>query len=160
MAGNSGGGLATAAGVRIAFKSVLIITASPMWFEFGDVWDSCPLAMDSGREGSQGILLRYRSISERVSAYCRGHSMAQQNIIGPAVRRLRVEKGLTQEAFAARCQLAGWDLSRETLSMIEAGLRRVNDAEVMMLAKVLGCELKDMFPANIRPVLPVLRHSK
>ncbi|HRH98290.1 MAG TPA: helix-turn-helix transcriptional regulator [Prosthecobacter sp.] len=58
------------------------------------------------------------------------------------------------------CQLAGWDLSRETLSKIEAGLRRVNDAEVMMLAKVLGCELKDMFPANIRPVLPVLRHSK
>jgi transcriptional regulator with XRE-family HTH domain len=86
--------------------------------------------------------------------------MAQQNIIGPAVRRLRVEQGLTQDAFAARCQLAGWDLSRETLSKIEAGLRRVNDAEVMMLAKVLGCELKDMFPANIRPVLPVLRHSK
>ncbi len=86
--------------------------------------------------------------------------MAQQNIIGPAVRRLRVEQGLTQDAFAARCQLAGWDLSRETLSKIEVGLRRVNDAEVMMLAKVLGCEFKDMFPANIKPVLPVLRHSK
>ena len=86
--------------------------------------------------------------------------MAQQNIIGPAVRRLRVEQGLTQDAFATRCQLAGWDLSRETLSKIEAGLRRVNDAEVMMLAKVLGCVIQDIFPANIRPVLPVLRHSK
>ena len=86
--------------------------------------------------------------------------MAQQNIISPAVRRIRVEKALTQEAFAARCQLAGWDLSRETLSKIEAGLRRVNDAEVMMLAKVLGCHIQDLFPTNIRPVFPVLRHSK
>lgn len=86
--------------------------------------------------------------------------MAQQNIIGPAVRRIRVEKGLTQDAFAARCQLAGWDLSRETLSKIEAKLRRVNDAEVMMLAKVLGCDIQELFPANFRPVLPVLRHSK
>jgi transcriptional regulator with XRE-family HTH domain len=86
--------------------------------------------------------------------------MAQQNIIGPAVRRIRVEEGLTQEAFAARCQLAGWDLSRETLSKIEAGLRRVNDAEVMMLSKVLDCDIQDLFPTNIRSVLPVLRHSK
>ncbi len=86
--------------------------------------------------------------------------MAQQNIIGSAVRRLRVEKGLTQDAFAARCQLSGWDLSRETLSKIEASLRRVNDAETMMLAKVLGCDIRDVFPANIKAVLPVLRHSK
>ncbi len=86
--------------------------------------------------------------------------MAQQNIIGSAVRRIRVEKELTQDALAARCQLAGWDLSRETLSKIEACLRRVNDAEVMMLAKILGCKITDLFPANTKSVLPVLRHSK
>ncbi|WP_397382458.1 helix-turn-helix transcriptional regulator [Prosthecobacter sp.] len=86
--------------------------------------------------------------------------MAQQNIIGSAVRRIRVENDLTQDAFAARCQLAGWDLSRETLSKIEASLRRVNDAEVMMLAKILGCKITDLFPANTKSVLPVLRHSK
>jgi transcriptional regulator with XRE-family HTH domain len=86
--------------------------------------------------------------------------MAQQNIIGSAVRRIRVEKGLTQDACAARCQLAGWDLSRETFSKIEACLRRVNDAEVMMLAKILGCKIADLFPATTKDVLPVLRHSK
>lgn len=86
--------------------------------------------------------------------------MAQQNIIGPSVRRIRVEKELTQDAFAARCQVAGWDLSRETLSKIEACLRRVNDAEVMMLAKILGCKITDLFPANTRSIMPVLRHSK
>lgn len=87
-------------------------------------------------------------------------NMAQQNIIGSAVRRIRVEKELTQDAFATRCQLAGWDLSRETLSKIEACIRRVNDAEVMMLAKILGCKITDLFPTNTKAVLPVLRHSK
>lgn len=86
--------------------------------------------------------------------------MARQNIIGPAVRRLRVEQGLTQDAFAARCQLTGWDLSRETLSKIEAQLRRINDAEALMLAKVLKCELSALFPQNIKDVFPVLRHSR
>ena len=83
-----------------------------------------------------------------------------QNIVGPAVRRLRVEQELSQDALAARCQVAGWDVSRETLSKIEAGLRRVNDAEVMMLAKILGCKIKELFPVHTKAVLLVLRHSK
>jgi hypothetical protein len=58
------------------------------------------------------------------------------------------------------CQIAGWDVSRETISRIEACLRRVNDAEVMVLTKVMDCELTDHFPANTKAVLPVLRHSK
>jgi transcriptional regulator with XRE-family HTH domain len=56
---------------------------------------------------------------------------------------------LSQEALAAKLQLAGWDLSRAGLSKIEAGLRRVNDAELWMLAKVLSCPLSDLFP--VRP---------
>lgn len=86
--------------------------------------------------------------------------MSQQNLIGPAVRRMRVELGLTQEALAARCQVAQWDVSRETLSKIEARLRRVNDAEVRMLAHILGCGIQDLFPQGVKTVLPVLRHSR
>lgn len=86
--------------------------------------------------------------------------MAKQNIIGPTVRRIRVELGLTQDALAARCQLSGWDLSRETLSKIESQLRRINDAEVMLVAKVLKCDIQDLFPDTIKTVLPVLRHSR
>jgi hypothetical protein len=44
--------------------------------------------------------------------------------------------------------------------MIETGLRCVNNDEVMMLAKILGCKITDLFPANTKSVLPVLRHSK
>jgi len=85
--------------------------------------------------------------------------MAEQNLIGPAVRRMRVERGLTQDALAARCQVAGWDLSRGSLSKIEAQLRRVNDAEVRMLAHVLKCEILELYPPGLKAVLPVLRHS-
>ncbi|WP_395734868.1 helix-turn-helix domain-containing protein [Prosthecobacter sp.] len=51
-------------------------------------------------------------------------------------------------------------MSRKTLSKIEACLRRVNNAEVMMLAKILGCKITDLFPAHTKAVLLVLRHSK
>jgi len=59
------------------------------------------------------------------------------NIVGPQIQRLRYELGLTQEQLAARCQLKGLDISRGTLSQIEAQLRCVVDSELLMLAKVL-----------------------
>ena len=68
----------------------------------------------------------------------------KQNLVGLRVRRLRMDAGLSQEAFAARLQLAGWDLSRGGLSKIEAGLRRVNDAEHWRLAKALGIAVGDV----------------
>jgi transcriptional regulator with XRE-family HTH domain len=83
-----------------------------------------------------------------------------QNLIGPQVRRLRVGAGLSQEALAAKLQLAGWDLSRGGLSKIEAGLRRVNDAELWMLAKVLSCPLLDLFPVRPKQLAKVLRQGR
>ena len=46
---------------------------------------------------------------------------------------------MSQNELAAACQLAGWDISRGTLAKIEAGLRCVSDVEVVLLAKVIGC---------------------
>lgn len=64
------------------------------------------------------------------------------------------------DRLAAKLQLAGWDLSRAGLSKIEAGLRRVNDAETWMLARVLGCPLPDLYPARANGVLAVLRQGR
>ena len=83
-----------------------------------------------------------------------------QNLIGPQVRRLRVGAGLSQEALAAKLQLAGWDLSRAGLSKIEAGLRRVNDAELWMLAKVLACSLLELYPVRPKGLARVLRQGR
>ena len=84
----------------------------------------------------------------------------QQNLVGPQVRRLRMAACLSQEALAAKLQLAGWDISRGGLSKIEARLRRVNDAEFYLLAMVLGCELAGLFPSRPVGIKSVLRQGR
>jgi transcriptional regulator with XRE-family HTH domain len=69
-----------------------------------------------------------------------------QNIVGPQVRKIRYHLGITQEALAARCGVLGWDLSRGTLSKIEAQLRCVNDSELEILAKSLRVEIAKLYP--------------
>ncbi|PAW71368.1 MAG: hypothetical protein B9S30_00910 [Verrucomicrobiia bacterium Tous-C5FEB] len=73
------------------------------------------------------------------------------NLAGSRVRELRVANGLTQEQLAARCQAFDWDVTRGTLAKIEAGVRRLNDAELVVLAKCLKTgttDLLDGFPAQ------------
>jgi DNA-binding XRE family transcriptional regulator len=60
-----------------------------------------------------------------------------RNVVGPQVRKLRSQQGLTQPMLAARCRRWGWDLSRETLAKIETQLRWVSDFELLCLAKAL-----------------------
>jgi transcriptional regulator with XRE-family HTH domain len=69
-----------------------------------------------------------------------------QNIVGPQIRKLRYQRELTQEMFAARCAILGWDLSRGTLSKIEAQLRCVTDSELVILAKALKVEVSAVLP--------------
>lgn len=83
-----------------------------------------------------------------------------QNLVGAQVRRMRNESGLSQEALAARLQVAGWDLSRGGLSKIEAGLRRVNDAELWVLAQTLCCPLGELFPVRPKRLASVLRQGR
>lgn len=71
-----------------------------------------------------------------------------QIIVGPQVRKLRYEHSSTQEMLAARCGVLGWDLSRGTLSKIEAQLRCVTDSELMILAKALNVPLQKLYPAK------------
>jgi len=72
------------------------------------------------------------------------------NIVGPQVQKRRYELGLTQERLAARCQLHGFDISRGTLSQIEARLRCVTDSELFLLSKVLRVTADSLFPAKAR----------
>ena len=79
------------------------------------------------------------------------------NVVGPQVRKLRNKLDLTQEALAARCQLHGLDISRGTLSQIEARLRRVADSELFRLSAVLNVSTDDLFPSDMRKELDKLR---
>jgi len=85
---------------------------------------------------------------------------SQQNLIGPTVRRLRLDAGLSQDKLAAKLQMAGWDLSRAGVSKIEARLRRVNDAELVLLARVLSCELAELFPKRLKDAAKIIRQGR
>jgi transcriptional regulator with XRE-family HTH domain len=71
------------------------------------------------------------------------------NVVGPKIRKARRKLGLTQEAFAARCQLAGLDISRSTLGQIEARLRYVSDEELIVIASLLGVSTDALYPDEI-----------
>jgi len=68
------------------------------------------------------------------------------NIIGPQLRRIRYQQGLTQPALTSKCQLLGWDISRESLAKIESQLRGVSDKEILKLAKALRVHFSVLFP--------------
>jgi transcriptional regulator with XRE-family HTH domain len=71
------------------------------------------------------------------------------NVVGSQIRKARKRLGLTQEEFAARCQLADWDISRSTLAQIEARLRYVFDEELIVLASLLGVSMDQLFPEEL-----------
>jgi len=65
-------------------------------------------------------------------------SKKRQNIVGPVVRRIRYQRGLTQAMLAARCCRLGWDIGENTIAKIEGQFRCVTDREAALLAKALG----------------------
>ena len=68
----------------------------------------------------------------------------EQNMIGPTLRSLREAEGLTQAEFAGRLQLAGWDISRETLAKVESQFRCVTDRELVRFAEALEVEPSEL----------------
>ncbi|MBA6253136.1 helix-turn-helix domain-containing protein [Colwellia sp. MB3u-55] len=67
------------------------------------------------------------------------------NIIGKNVRVIRERKELTQEQFAAKCNLINWEISRGTVAKIESNVRRITDIEVNNLALALDVEVSELF---------------
>ena len=58
-------------------------------------------------------------------------------MIGPTLRSLREAEGLTQAELAGRLQIAGWDISRETLAKVDSRVRCVTDRELVRFAEAL-----------------------
>jgi len=69
-----------------------------------------------------------------------------RNLIGPQLRRIRNERGLSQTALAAHCQRKGWDAGRDIIKHIEAQVRAVRDAELIVLSAVLDVNPLDLLP--------------
>ncbi len=61
-----------------------------------------------------------------------------KNICGARVREARKRLNLSQENLAARLQINGIIIERDSISRIEIGTRFVADYEILMLCKVLN----------------------
>lgn len=62
----------------------------------------------------------------------------KKNICGDRLREARVVRRLRQEDLAAKIQIEGVIMERDSISRIEIGTRFVSDFELMIFAKALG----------------------
>ncbi len=62
----------------------------------------------------------------------------KKNISGERIREARQKKRLTQADLAARVQIEGVIMERDSISRIEIGTRFVPDYEIPVFANVLG----------------------
>ena len=66
----------------------------------------------------------------------------KKNVSGDRIREARLKRRLTQEDLAAKLQIEGVIMERDSVSRMEIGTRFVTDYELMVLSKVLGVSLK------------------
>lgn len=65
----------------------------------------------------------------------------KKNLCGNRVREARQKQRLSQSDLAARLQIEGIILERDSVSRIEAGTRFVADYELKVLARVLNVDI-------------------
>ena len=65
----------------------------------------------------------------------------KKNICGEKVRLARKAKRLSQADLAAKLQIAGVLIERDSISRIEIGTRFVADYELLALCQILGVSL-------------------
>jgi len=60
-----------------------------------------------------------------------------KNLIAATLRKRRSKLRLSQADLARGCQIAGWDIGRDTIAKLEGGTRCIIDSELIVLSKVL-----------------------
>lgn len=66
----------------------------------------------------------------------------RENLCGNRVKEARARLKINQADLAARLQVAGITMERDSVSRIEIGTRFVTDYELVVLAKVLGVSME------------------
>ena len=72
----------------------------------------------------------------------------RKNLCGDRVRAARTMMRLSQSDLAARLQVEGIIIERDSISRIESGTRFVADYELVVLAKVLRVDIKWLLEQN------------
>ena len=62
----------------------------------------------------------------------------RKSVCGKRLHEARVKNGISQADLAARLQVKGITIERDSISRIEIGTRFVADYELMVLSEILG----------------------
>ncbi len=75
----------------------------------------------------------------------------KKNVCGDKIREMRLKGRMSQSDLAAKVQLQGAMLERDSISRIESGTRFVADYELCIFAKVFGVEVESLleFQGNV-----------
>ena len=68
-----------------------------------------------------------------------------EKAMGQNIRRLRMERKLSQEQLSAQMQVRGCDVTRSALAKIEVGQRHLYPDEIMLLHQLLDVPYDDLF---------------
>ena len=64
--------------------------------------------------------------------------------LGDNIRRLRLNKNMTQEELSAKMQLCGCDITRSALAKIEVNQRHLYPDEIVIIKKILGVSYEEL----------------
>lgn len=64
--------------------------------------------------------------------------------VGANIRKIRIEKNLTQEQLSAKLQVFGCDITRSALAKIEVGQRHIYPDEIKALKQILNVSFEDI----------------
>jgi transcriptional regulator with XRE-family HTH domain len=84
--------------------------------------------------------------------------MSRRNLAGPQVRRLRCQRGWSQEQLAAKLQLEGLDISRSSVAKIENGRQAIFDYEILIFCRLFRVPHNALHPA-LDPLAPDFRQK-
>ena len=65
--------------------------------------------------------------------------------MGDNLRRLRIDKGISQEKLCAELQRRGCDIGRTTYAKYEAGELNIGASVIIELRKIYNCTFDDFF---------------
>ena len=65
--------------------------------------------------------------------------------MGDNLKRLRAEKGISQEKLCARLQCMGCDIGRTTYAKYEAGELNIKVSVLIALREIYGCSYDEFF---------------
>lgn len=66
----------------------------------------------------------------------------KKNLCGDRIREARLKRRLSQSELAAKLQIEGITLERDSISRIEIGTRFVTDYELKVFARILKVEVE------------------